>query len=233
VIVEEMLKEKTPKLLIVGVIEKPSRFGHPAYKYIAPRSLLVDPGYLTNANYLKGLVYLPFRNMRLFVANVVPGAFGLHRDFDAANYQPDPHEDVLFKLKSGIVRPSSEAAPLDELTVGAAELKARTRPPILPASMADLEFGDDRHYIRRICAAAARKGVKVVFLFLPAYTGATMIQEEPLYRKCGPVWDAGFLAPRADLYSDYAHLTTRGGDVLIDWMAPKVAQDLGGGEAQR
>ena len=37
VIVEEMLSAKTPKLLIIGVIEKPSRFGHPAYKYLAPR----------------------------------------------------------------------------------------------------------------------------------------------------------------------------------------------------
>jgi hypothetical protein len=229
VIVEEMLTQKAPKLLIVGVIEKPSRFGHAAYKYVAPRSMVVDPGYATNLNYLQNLIYLPFRQMRLFVADLFPGAFGLSKAFDPASYEPDPHEDVLFTLKSGVVRPASEPGPIDEITQGAAEMKARTHPPFLPRSMADLEFGDDRHYVRRICAAAARKHVKVAFLFLPAYTGSTTIQEAPLYRTCGPVWDAGFLAPHAELYSDYAHLTTGGGDVMIEWIAPRVAQELGGG----
>ena len=36
VILDELLAVKHPRLVVIGVIEKPSRFGHPAYKYVAP-----------------------------------------------------------------------------------------------------------------------------------------------------------------------------------------------------
>ena len=109
---------------------------------------------------------------------------------------------------------------------GVAVLEGGTRPPILPRSLADLEFGDDRYYVRRIVTAAQKKGVKVVFLFLPYYSGPTKVQEEPFYRQFGPVWNAGFLAQHPELYSDYGHLTTPGADVLTDWLAPHVSQAL-------
>jgi hypothetical protein len=233
VITEEMLSAKTPKLLIIGVIEKPSRFGHPAYKYLAPRKLLVEPGYAGNVKYLQDLIYLPYRQMRLFAAEVAPGAAGLTKTFNPHAYDPDPAGPVEFRLKTGAVRAADEAAPPEELAAGVHELEAGTRPPILPRQWADLEFGDDRHYVRRMVAAAQKKGVKVAFLFLPYYTGPTTIQEEPLYRQYGPVWNAGFLAPHAELYSDYAHLTTGGADTLTDWLAPRVAQALSKPEASR
>ena len=50
----ELLKTKQPKLLVIGVIEKPSRFGHPAYKYMAPREMLAKPGDLATNS-------MPFR----------------------------------------------------------------------------------------------------------------------------------------------------------------------------
>jgi len=227
VIVEEMLREKTPKLLIIGVIEKPSRFGHPAYKYLAPPSMVADPGYATNLDYLANLAYLPFRQMRLFVADVLPGgAFGLSKTFRAERYTPDPTQDILFTTRTGEVVPADQPARRDDLEAGARDLKARTTPPLLPRAFADLEFGDDRHYIRRIVAAAERRHVKVAFLFLPFYTGPQSAQEGDFYRRFGPVWNAGFVAPHPELYSDYAHLTTQGADSLLPWLAPKVAQEL-------
>jgi hypothetical protein len=223
VIVEEMLTTKTPKLIIIGVIEKPSRFGHAAFKYLAPAPLVADPGYPTNLNYLKSLAYLPFRQMRLFVANVAPGTFGLTKRFDAARYTPDQTEDILFRQDSGIVRPASQPAPVEELESGIRALKARTRPPILPPELADLEFGDDRHYVRRIVEAARRKNVRVAFLYLPFYSGGPAIQEEPFYAQYGPVWNAAFVGPHPELYSDYAHLTTGGAARVNAWLAPQVA----------
>jgi hypothetical protein len=224
VITEEMLSAKAPKLLIIGVIEKPSRFGHPAYKYLAPRGMVINPGYPTNVKYLQDLIYLPFRQMRLFAADMAPEAAGLTKRFDAKAYDPDPPGPVRFRLDSGVVRDAGEAAPPAELTAGVRTLEAGTRPPILPRRWADLEFGDDRYYVRRMVAAAQKKGVKVAFLFLPYYTGPTRIQEEPLYRQYGPVWNAGFLASHAELYSDYAHLTTDGADTLTDWLSPQVSR---------
>ncbi|HEX5262033.1 MAG TPA: hypothetical protein VFW13_00795 [Phenylobacterium sp.] len=226
VITEEMLSAKTPKLLIIGVIEKPSRFGHPAFKYIAPRSMVVDPGYLANVKYLQDLIYLPYRQMRLFAADIAPDAVGLTKTFDPKAYDPDPPPPLRVKLDNGITRDMAQAGPPAELAEGVRVLEAGTRPPILPRSLADVEFGDDRHYVRRMVAAAQKKGVKVAFLFLPYYTGPTAIQEEPLYRQYGPVWNAGFLAPHTELYSDYAHLTSVGANQLTDWLAPLVSRAI-------
>jgi hypothetical protein len=130
------------------------------------------------------------------------------------------------KLDNGITRDMAQAGPPAELAEGVRVLEAGTRPPILPRSLADVEFGDDRHYVRRMVAAAQKKGVKVAFLFLPYYTGPTTIQEEPLYRQYGPVWNAGFLAPHTELYSDYAHLTSVGANQLTDWLAPLVSRAI-------
>jgi hypothetical protein len=47
------------------------------------------------------------------------------------------------------------------------------------------------------------------------------------------VWNAGYLAPRADLYSDYAHLTVDGAGILTDWVSPLVAQQLSQPEPAR
>ena len=43
VIARELFRTKSPKVLVIGVIEKPSRFGHPAFKYLAPSWLVADP----------------------------------------------------------------------------------------------------------------------------------------------------------------------------------------------
>ncbi len=225
-VVEEMLSAKTPKLIIIGVIEKPSRFGHPAFKYLAPARLVAVPGYPLNLNYLSDLIYLPFRQMKLFIADLWPAAGALTKTFDPRAYQPDLAGPMLFPLANGITRAADEAAPIDELQAGVQKLESGVRPPFLPASLADWEFGDDRYYIRRIVAAAQKKHVKVAFLFLPYFTGPSDILEEPFYRRYGPVWNAGFVAYQAPLYNDYAHLTTSGADRVSDWMAPKISQML-------
>jgi hypothetical protein len=226
-IVEEALKEKTPKLIVIGVIEKPSRFGHSAYKYVAPRSLVVDPGYLANANYPSDLVYLPFRQMKLALAYVAPQAAGLTDHFDPAQYDPDPPNPSTVVKPDGSVEDWTQPASPQELHRGITKLERGMHPPILPASLADVEFGDEHHYLRRIVAAAQKKGVKVAFLSIPYCTGTSDVQEERFYRQYGPVWNAGFLSSRTELYADYAHLTVAGAKIMTAWLAPYVAEDLG------
>lgn len=231
VIVEEALKTKTPRLIVIGVIEKPGRFGHSAYKYIAPRSLLVDPGYLANANYLGDLVYLPYRQMKLAVAYAAPQAAGLTDHFDPGRYDPDPPNPTSVVKPDGSVQDWTQPASPQELQRGITKLERGMHPPILPASLADIEFGDERHYIRRIVAAAQEKGVKVAFLFIPYCTGPSDVQEEKFYRQYGPVWNAGFLSSHAELYADYGHLTVAGAKIMTAWLAPYVAGSLGASPA--
>ena len=226
VIFEELLEAKSPRLVVIGVIEKPSRLGHPAFKYIAPRGMIVRPGYAGNLNYLQDLIYLPYRQMQLFAADVAPGMAGLTKTFDARAYKPDQVQPKVIEIFDGTMRSATQPATEAELEQGVYKLEAGTRPPILPDRFADIEFGDERYFIRRIAAAAKRKGVRVAFLFIPYYSGPDKVLEEGFYSQFGPVWSAGYLAPRADLYSDYAHLTVDGAGVLTDWLAPQVAKLL-------
>lgn len=226
-IVEEMLKEKRPRLLVLGVIEKPSRYGHSAYKYVAPPALMADPGYAGNLHYFPDLMYLPFRQLRLFAADLIPGGTGLAKSFDPAAYRGhvvDTTGDVV--LPDGSIKQATYPAPYAELMRGVNKLRATTTPPLLPADWADVEFGDERHYIRRIAALARARHVKMAFLFLPYYTGPAELQEQAFYEQFGPVWKADFLASHAELYADYGHLTKSAAVRLTDWLADPVASQL-------
>lgn len=226
-VVDEMLSTKRPRLLVIGVIEKPSRFGHSAFKYIAPRKMLVDPGYFGNINYLSDLIYVPFRSMKLFAADLFPKAMGLDKEFNPNTYRGSVVEttgDV--RLPDGQIKNGSQPASLAELHRGVTKLERGTNPPILGPKFADVEFGDERYFIRHIAAAAQRHGVKVVFLALPYYTGPSTLQEADLYSRYGKIWNAGFLSTHPELYSDYAHVDTRGAEVLTDWLVEPVAAEL-------
>jgi hypothetical protein len=226
-IVDELLKTKRPKLLVIGVLEKPSRFGHSTFKFLAPRRRIVEPGYLGDLNYFSDLIYLPFRQAKLFGADLAPGVLGPPDTFRPAEYRGhslDTTGDVV--LPDGTLKNAHDPATFEELERGVHKLESGMTPPILPARYADLEFGDERHYVREIAKLARAHGVKTAFLFLPYYTGPSTIQEEALYRQYGPIWNAGYLSPHAELYADYGHLTSNGADELTDWLIEPTAQAL-------
>ena len=177
---------------MLGVTEKPSRFGHPAFKYIATAGEIIEPGYPTDGNYVSDLLYLPYRQIRLFAASVLPGGTGLDSRFDPSRY-PGPSVDATGNevLPDGRVKEGEKPASMQELMRGVHKLERGMHPPILPARYADLEFGDERHYVREICDLARAKGVKVAFLFLPYYTGPDTIQESRLYEFLWPDLECG------------------------------------------
>ena len=227
VIVEQMLADKRPRLLVIGVIEKPGRFGHSAYKYIAPASDMANPRYPLNLNYLSDLIYLPYRQLVLLAAEVLPQAMGMPKAFDPADYRGSVVEtggDVL--LPDGSIKNGTQPASMEELERGVNKLRQGAGGPLLPPALADWEFGDERGNIRRIVAMARAKGVPVAFLALPYFTGPPTLQEQRLYESYGPVWNAAFLAPHAEWYCDYGHLTADAAQLFTDWLAPRVAAEL-------
>lgn len=230
---DELLKAKRPQLIVIGVIEKPSRFGHPAYKYVAPRELIANPGYPTNIKFPTDLLYLPYRQAKLFGGWLAPGTMGPPTAFEPADYPGHSVDTTGDKiLPDGRLKVGSRPADMKELRRGVDKLERGMNPPILPADLADLEFGDERHFIRQITARAKTENIKVAFLFLPYYTGPHTMQEEAFYRQYGPIWNAGFVSERADLYADYGHLTSAGADILSDWLVAPIADQLRSGDAQ-
>jgi hypothetical protein len=226
-VAEQLFATKKPKLIIIGVIEKPSRYGHSAYKYLAESNSLRNPGYFGNLNFLSNAIYLPYRQIRLFIADILPEVSGLEKKFQPLTYSGsivDTTGSVV--LPDGTVKEGEAAASMQELARGAHKLEAGTHPPLLPAEYGDLEFGDERVYIRKIAALAQAHGAKVAFLFLPYYSGPDVIQEEAFYKSLGPVWNAGFLASHAEWFADYGHLTRTGASVLTDWLVPPIQELL-------
>jgi hypothetical protein len=227
VVAHELLQTKRPRLIVLGVAEKPSRFGHPAFKYVAPASLVVDPGYLGDLNYFSDLVYLPYRQLELAAADVFPGLSGLRKTFDPAAFAGDSVDTTGNQiLPGGVVKDGETPAALPELKRGVRKLEAGNHPPILPARLADAEFGDERHYVTEIAQEARAKGVPVIFLYLPYFGDRSDVQERPFYEQFGQVIDARFLAPHAEWYADYGHLTRTGAERLTDWLTGPVAAAL-------
>jgi hypothetical protein len=189
--------------------------------------MIVAPGYWFDFNYFSDLIYLPYRQLRLFFEDVAPGLFGGDKHFSATDYRGRSIDTTgSLTLPGGVHKEGDLPASARELARGVHKLEAGQHPPILPRRYADVEFGDERYYIRRIADLARAKGVKVVFLFVPYYTGTSEMQEFDFYRRFGPVWNAGYLSPHAEWYADYGHLTRTGAEHLTDWLVPRVAAEL-------
>ena len=229
VVENELLSKRSPRLIIIVVIEKPGRFGHPAFKYIAPASAVIDPAYVGNLNYLSNLIYLPYRQLRLFLAQFAPAAFGLPDRFDPARYAGTAFDSTnSFVTGDGIRVERNRIVPVAALEAGVRRYEKAVRPPILGPRFADQEFGDERSYVRRMAAAAQARGSRVAFLFLPYYTGPRVIQERAFYEHFGPVFDAGFVSTHPEYFSDVAHLNHDGALIVSDWLAPQIAALLDG-----
>ena len=224
VILQQVLATKHPRLIVISVAEKPSRFGHPAYKYVAPAADVVDPAYLGNLNYLTNLMYLPYRQLRLAAARVAPALFDLPTGFDPRRYRGSNDDTTRsFQAADGHIVDRAHRVAKASLEAQVADYERGVRPALLGAAGADIEFGDDRIYTARMVALARAAGARVVFLFLPYYTGPSTVQERAFYERFGPVIDASFVSNHDEWYSDYAHLNHSGAMAQTDWLAPQIA----------
>ncbi|MBC7519629.1 MAG: hypothetical protein H7268_00835 [Sandarakinorhabdus sp.] len=232
VIEQQLLAAKNPRLLVIAVIEKPGRFGHPAYKYIAPAADVVDPAYFGNLDYLSNLIYLPYRQLRLFAASRFPALFDLPAGFDPARYAGS-NLDFTHSFRAGdgtfVDRDSRKSKA--ELEAGVRRYERGVRPPMLGPRFADQEFGDERAYVGRMAAMAKARGIPVMFLFIPYYTGSQIIQERAFYERFGPIMDAGFIADHDEWFVDVAHLNHDGAMIMSNWTAPQIAAMLDRQEA--
>ena len=226
-IAHELLETKRPRLIVLGVTEKPSRFGHSAFKYVAPAGLIVDPGYPADLNYFADLAYLPYRQLELAIADWFPSVGGLRKTFVPALFAGDTIDTTgNVYLPDGQVKNGEDPASAAELARGVRKLEAGNHRPFLPSRYADAEFGDDHYYVRAIADEAKARGVRVLFLYLPYFGGTSDVQERRFYEQYGPLIDARYLAPHAEWYADYGHLTRTGAGYLTDWLVGPISTAL-------
>ena len=221
-VVDELLKTKSPRVIVVGVVAHPYFYGHPAFKYVAPASAIVAPPAPLLHNYFYDLAYLPARQVKLFAARFFPDLFGLRDKFDPSIYANSTTDFTL-----GIRR--FEGKDIDMEREVAPETLLSERQPDPQQTFADrlvrwcCNDGDDRVYIRAIGEEAKARGVQLIFLFLPSYMGPREVADRDFLSQYGSVLDNGFLAEDSKLFENWTHLNHAGAIVDSDRIAAAIA----------
>jgi hypothetical protein len=226
ILVQELLKHKQPKVIVLAANEQPHPWGHDSFRYIAPApEVWREAGHgLHNAG--KDLMYLPFRQIRLFAASFAPGPFGLQDRFDPAIYASEPSDYAdRYRNAAGEWIDLRNTWPRDQLLGEAGVNQWRfTRHSRLPRPVRAVTDADDRVYTKLIAAAAARHGVKLMFVYQPGFTRSGPIANRAFYEALGAVQDDTDLNDRDDLFYDWAHVNTAGAMVVSDRVADALAK---------
>jgi hypothetical protein len=86
-IINEIYKAKSPKVIVLEVANPLYPFGHEDFKEVASANAIISAPKQALHAYFNDLTYLPARNLKLFVANLFPGFFGLSKQFDPQAYE--------------------------------------------------------------------------------------------------------------------------------------------------
>lgn len=227
-IVKEVVATKHPRLIILGIQEKPDRNGHAAYKYLADAATIVHPGFGREFGYLADVGYLPFRQLRLFLARLAPGQSGLRAKFDPALYAGSTVDTTGTTRVDGEVKfKGDDPAPEDLLYEEKQGWEARKgSDDSLPKALRDYAVADERRYVALITSLAKADGAKVAFLYVPYFGGPSVPFNPQIYQGLGPIWSADFVSDHPEWYADVVHLTRTGARSLTDWLVAPVAATL-------
>ena len=213
----ELLAEKQPELLVISVVEQFPRHGHKAFGELASTGELLASPWIVNRNLPGNLARLPMRQITLALASWMPAAFGYNEEFVFEAYAGTSVDPRIFN-------PGKTDGPKTSDDIAALDRESRFRRgditrQVLPATLAWLEFGIPRTYLRRIAELAATNGTQIVFLYLPFYGGFSEPFERAWLEQYGPVLTAEFLLNNPNLYNDVAHASELGAARITDWLA--------------
>lgn len=224
-IAREALENRKVRLLVISLVEQFPREGHQAFGDIATASDVLTSPWLVNRNLPVNILRLPARQISLAAATWAPEGFGYRADFDPATYLGSSVDHRAFN-------PGQTGGPKSAEAIAALDRESKFRRgdltrPILPASLADVEFGVPRGYVRRIAALAREHDVKLAFLYMPFYGGFDHPSEKAWLEQFGPVIEATFLKDDPMNYNDVAHVSQAGADLVTDWLADRLVPLLG------
>ena len=224
-VLNELYKAKSAKVIVVGVDDVPYHWGHPAFKYVAPAVAIAVPAAPLLHNYFYDLAYLPGRQLRLFLARLLPGLFGLRLQFDPKIYT---HTRSDFTSGSWVAEGKTVdmEAEVPERTL----LRERLPPP--RTTLADqilfrcCNDGDDHVYIRAIAKIARARGAQLIFVHVPIFNGSERVADRDFLSRYGLVLDRceiGEFIHNPTLFQSPGHLNHTGSMKFSDCIALAVA----------
>ena len=223
-IATELFKAKAPKVIVLAINEEPHRWGHPAFKHVAPAAAVALPPAPLRHNSLYVVIYLPPRQMRLFAATLLPDAFGLRTRFDPARYAASRIDDsISHRQEDGKWIEMGVEIPPDTLRAQAEKIRRNQGGSRVPAALTHITDADDHVYVNAIATLAAAHGTKVVFIYIPRFESSRTIVDRDFYERLGPIVDNGDLATQDRLFQGWAHLNRNGALLVSDRLAVAVA----------
>jgi hypothetical protein len=222
---DELFRDKKPKLIVYEIQEYPNRNVHPAYKYIGSPGSVASSLLWRNTEYVDDAVYLPYRQMKSLWDGLLDG-FDLGDAHFVRSAYPGPELETtgFMPLRSDVVENLQAAEDPEKLQEDSVAFQThnRIRASHMPPGLRQLGAWDDRAFLKRVVAMAHSHDVPIVFLYIPYYQGSATIQAQGIYGGLAPIWSAGFLRDRSDIWNNIVHLTGAGSHVLTDWLAVQI-----------
>lgn len=222
---EALQAKPETRLLIISVVEALPRDGHQAFGDLATADEVLNSPLLVNRSLPSHLARLPMRQMKLALASRIPDAFGYQAAFDPRAYPGSIYDHLGGTLEG----PGAQYFTAEHSAALLAESNRRKREitlPILPESLAFLEFGVSRSSIEEILDLAADNRTQVVFMFLPFYQGYEEPVDAAWLRERGPLWTAGWMREVPHFYKDAAHASPVVRRELNAWAADRIVDAL-------
>jgi len=212
------------KLILLSLTEHSARTGHSAFRSLADTGDVLRAPLLVNPSYFSNVVFLPYRQVSLFLQTALPGVFGVREVFDHTLYEGADHDTTTshWSANGTWIDRDSVRSPAAIASQTSGKVAERT-PVLLPARLRDYEYVLERSYTRKIAALAGRKGISVGFIYLPIYGHRFPITDLDFYRNEGFVMNAAILADDHRNFSDYAHFNQIGTTRASRWVAARLA----------
>ncbi len=225
-VLDELYKAKSAKVIVVGVDDAPHPWGHPAFKYVAPAAAIAFPPALLLHNYFYDLVYLPSRQLTLFVARFFPNLFGLRRQFDPKIYARTRSDFTTGRwVAEGKMVDMEAEIPEQTLVQQRQRLLPDTPTFVDRILLRCCNDGDDHVYIRAIAEIAKVHGAKLLFVHIPIFQGSEQVEDRDFLSQYGPVFntDHGDFTHDSTLFESATHLNHAGAVKLSDLVASAIA----------
>ncbi|MBV8971433.1 MAG: hypothetical protein JO290_03985 [Sphingomonadaceae bacterium] len=226
-IARELFRFKKPRVLVMVMGSSFHPWGHPGFKYIAPAAGIAAPPAPLLHNWPLDLIYLPYRQIELAGAALLPHAFGLRPAFDPAIYRAKPIDFTVSQTLADGKRYDMDAPRTAEyLRDEAAAFAGQHHPSHLPAAIRRVTERDEPAYSDAVIHMARAAGVPVLFAYLPEFEGPRVSQTAAFYGQRGRIIDFSDLAQQAGLYQSFAHLNHKGAMIASDRVARAVEATL-------
>lgn len=229
VVVRELLAHRPVRTLVVELQETEARAPHPGFQRLGTVQDLLQAPWLVNTGLVENFVRLPVRQTRYALASVLPAAFGMQAAFDPAAYE-GPHWNDTY-IPHGFTEPRTRQ---EDWAFHEPELRKLRRETDAKEQLArrfdglplqsNLLYRYNEIYLQRMVDLARDKGVRLVFLYLPAPDAQRLPRVASGLQTFGPVLDARPILQAPGLWQNADHLNVFGARVLSDWVAAELAR---------